>query len=108
MSTIDNFRFKLEQRRIERENSLKKLEAEKPPRENLLQNESKKLVLSPEQKTDIEKALIKFLSDPLVDLPINTEDLLYSLKLSTGNFKLTSDLLNGILLKLSTAYKLLK
>lgn len=108
MSTVDNFRFKLEQRRIERENSLRKLETEKPPRENLLSNESKKLALSSELKTDIEKALIKILSDPLVDLPINSEDLLYQLKLSTGNFRLTSDLLNGILLKLSTAYKLIK
>ncbi len=111
MSTINNFRYKLEQRRIQRENSLKNHESEKSqiePLEKLSSNKQKKLVLSSEQTKALEKSLIIFLSDPLVDLPINSEDLLCRLQLGTKNYDLTTDLLNGILVKFSTVYKLIK
>lgn len=96
---MDKFRYKLEQRRIEREKFS----------EESIKKDSKKIqTLSSDEKILIEKNLISYLNDPLIDLPINSEDLLYKLSLSFENCIINRDFFNKLLIKLSLTYKLIK
>ncbi len=103
-----HFRQKLEKRQAEREKFQKK------PNEYIVDNHVKMQdsnnLMSRVQKYNIEKYLVEVLSDPLVDLPINSNEILikarkYFIKRSLN---ISEEFFNKLLVKFSTTYKLIK
>ncbi len=98
---ITHYRHKLEQRRIQREHALvNKLEG---PMNNDAQR-----TMSTEEEYDIEKHLVEILSDPLVDLPLNSQDVLSKVRKHFKNTHISEDFLNSLLAKFSATFKLIK
>lgn len=98
-NSIEHFRNKLEKRRQERAHFLNSNLTSRPKKENLT---------SDNVKSEIEKSLLKHLNDPLVDLPISSEDILFKLNLNFREHDINKESVNKYLFKFSTTYKFIK
>jgi hypothetical protein len=104
---ITHYRHRIEQRRIQREHALlNKLEG--PIDSDVQRTTSVQGSMSTEEEYDIEKYLVEILSDPLVDLPLNSQDVLSKVRKHFKNTHISEDFLNILLAKFSATFKLIK
>lgn len=98
---LSHFKYKLEQRRVEREKIDEK--------NNDSNNTNQKLTsLSFNQELKIEAYLVSYLKNPLIDLPLSSEDILFELGMKFKDMIITDEFLQKLLIKFALNYKLIK
>lgn len=97
-NSIEHYRNKLEKRRQERSRLFVKSLNEPKRQHSLTDN----------VRLEIEKAMLRHLNDPLMDLPISSDDILFKLKLNFKEYEINYELINKYLFKYSTTYQFIK